>query len=122
VRVVGDGIPAPVSPWVGDPTNGRRIFLDREVGNCLICHRAPEPDPFQGDVGPDLRGVGSRLNRAQLRLRLVDMSRLDPATIMPPYYRTDGLVSVMNQYRGKPVLDASQVEDLVAYLATLKAP
>ena len=121
VTVVGDGIPDPLSERPGDPASGRRIVLDREVGNCLICHRTPEPEAFQGDVGPSLTGVGKRLSASQIRLRVVDMSRLNAATIMPPYYRLDGLVRVMQQYRGKPVLDNQQVEDVVAYLQTLKA-
>lgn len=95
-------------------------MLDRETGNCLICHRVPEPgEAFQGEIGPDLRGVGSRLDAGQIRLRVIDMSRLNPSTVMPPYYRTEGLTRVMAKYRGKPVLDAQEVEDVVAYLASL---
>jgi L-cysteine S-thiosulfotransferase len=121
ISVVGDSIPDPLTNRPGDAANGRRIVLDREVGNCLICHRAPEGEPFQGNVGPDLTGVWTRLTAAQLRLRVVDISRLNAATIMPPYYRVEGLVRVMNPYRGKPVLDAQQVEDVIAYLETLKS-
>jgi L-cysteine S-thiosulfotransferase len=120
-RVVGDAIPEPLSSKPGDPVRGRRIVLDRELGNCLICHQVPEAgEPFQGDLGPDLAGVGRRLSAGQIRLRLVDQSRLNPATVMPPYHRIDGLNRVAAKYRGRPVLSAEEVEDVVAYLATLK--
>ena len=120
-RFVGDAIPEPLTGTPGDPERGRQIVLDREVGNCLICHKVPEPNErFQGELGPDLSGVGSRLTAAQLRLRIVDQSRLNPRTLMPPYFRVDRLSSVAEQYRGKPVLTAQQVEDVVAYLQTLR--
>lgn len=120
-RFVGDAIPEPLTATPGDPERGRRIVLDREVGNCLICHKVPEPaERFQGELGPDLAGVGRRLTAAQLRLRIVDQSRLNPATLMPPYYRIDRLARVAEHYRGRPVLTAQQVEDVVAYLQTLR--
>jgi sulfur-oxidizing protein SoxX len=119
--VVGDAIPQPLAGLRGDVTRGRSVVLDRAVGNCLICHHVPEPaERFMGDLAPDLSGVGSRLAEGQLRLRVVDQARISPKTIMPPYHRTEGLVRVAPQYRGKPVLDAQQVEDVVAYLTTLK--
>lgn len=120
-RFVGDTIPEPLTDTPGDPERGRQIVLDREVGNCLICHRVPEPaERFQGELGPDLSGVGSRLTAGQLRLRIVDQSRLNPRTLMPPYYRIDRLTLVAEQYRGKPVLTAQQVEDVISYLQTLR--
>lgn len=120
-RFVGDAIPEPLTDTPGDPERGRQIVLDREVGNCLICHKVPEPtERFQGELGPDLSGVGSRLTVSQLRLRIVDQSRLNPRTLMPPYFRVDRLALVAKQYRGKPVLTAQQVEDVVAYLQTLR--
>ena len=73
-----------------------------------------------GEIGPDLKGVGTRLTPAQIRLRLVDESLINPKTVMPPYYRIEGLTRVAAQYRGKPVLSAQQVEDVVAYLTSLK--
>ena len=119
--VIGDAIPEPLAGKPGDPARGRQIVLDRAIGNCLICHRLPEAgEPFQGDLGPSLAGVGRRLSRGQIRLRIVDQSRLNPATVMPPYYRIDGLNRVAAQYRGRPALSAEQIEDVVAYLATLK--
>ena len=117
--VNGDAITEPLAA-AGDTQRGRRIVRDRETGNCLICHKAPEPDElFQGDLGPDLGGIGKRLTAGQIRLRLVDESRLNPQTLMPPYYRVDGLNRVATRYRGKPVLTAQEIEDVVAYLGTL---
>ena len=119
--VAGDAILAPLDGKAGDAARGRRIVLDRAEGNCLICHKVPEPgEPFQGELGPDLTGVGARLGAGQLRLRLVDQSRLNPATIMPPYHRISGLVRVAAKWQGRPVLDAQAIEDVVAYLAQLK--
>jgi len=120
-RFVGDAIPEPLTDTPGDPERGRQIVLDREVGNCLICHKVPEPtERFQGELGPDLSGVGSRLTAGQLRLRIVDQSRVNPQTLMPPYFRVDRLALVAKRYRGQPVLTAQQVEDVVAYLQTLR--
>jgi sulfur-oxidizing protein SoxX len=120
-EVVGDAVPVPLAGLQGDAARGRRIVLDRALGNCLICHRAPEPAERQmGDLGPDLAGIGARLSVGQIRLRLVDQARLNPGTIMPPYHRVTGLTRVAGRYRGLPVLDAGQVEDVVAYLASLR--
>ncbi len=101
---------------------GRKIVLDRATGNCLICHKLPsEPtERFQGELGPDLGGVGARLLPGEIRLRLVDQSRINPGTIMPPYHRVEGLIRVAPEWRGKPALDAQQIEDIVAYLVTLQ--
>ena len=120
-RIVGGAIPEPLAGKIGDAARGRRIVLDRADGNCLICHKAPEPgELFQGELGPDLAGVGARLTAGELRLRLVDQSRLNPATIMPPYHRVAGLMRVAEKWRGRPVLDAQAIEDVVAYLVGLK--
>ena len=118
-RVAGDMIPMPLTARAGDPAEGRKIVEDRKLGNCLSCHAFPLAAADQGNVGPDLHGVGSRYKPAQLRLRVVNMKVLDPQTIMPAYYRVDGLRDVGRAFAGKPILDAQQVEDLVAYLATL---
>jgi sulfur-oxidizing protein SoxX len=75
---------------------------------------------MQGTLAPDLKGAGKRWSEGQLRLRIVDAARLNPATVMPPYYRTDGLSRVAASFRGKPVLTAEQIEDVVAFLATLR--
>lgn len=119
--VEGDAIVAPLAGLKGDAARGRLIVKDRVVGNCLICHVAPEPDElFMGDIAPDLKGVGSRFSVGQLRLRLVDQSRINPKTVMPPYYRTEQLYRVGDRWKGQPALNAQQVEDVVTYLATLK--
>jgi len=122
-RVEGDGIPAPLTAEPGDAARGREAVLGREAGNCLLCHAVPDSgEHFMGNLGPSLAGVGARLSEAQLRLRLVDAQRVVPETIMPSYYRIDGLQRVAAAWRGKPILSAQQIEDAVAYLATLKEP
>jgi len=105
----------------GDPVRGRQIVANRQVGLCLLCHAAPIPEErFQGDLAPDLKGAGSRLSAAQIRARIVDPSKANPDTIMPAYYRTEGLSRVADAYRGKTILSAEQIDDVVAYLVTLK--
>ena len=119
--VVDGGIPQSLTGRAGDPARGREVVASRDLGNCLLCHAAPiEGERFQGDLAPDLAGVGRRLTPAQLRLRLVDPTRINPETIMPAYYRVDSLERVAAAYRGRPVLTAEQIEDAVAYLATLR--
>ena len=119
--VVGDTIPAPLTGRRGDAARGRAIVTSRQTGLCLLCHSGPFPEvPLQGDLAPDLQGVGARLSEAQLRLRLVDPAVVDPATIMPSYYKTDGLTRVGSAWQGRPVLSAAQIEDVVAFLATLR--
>ena len=119
--VVGDGIPRPLATTSGDAQRGRAIVANRSVGLCLLCHSGPIPEErFQGNLAPSLAGAGSRWSPAQLRLRIVDGARLNPDTIMPPYYRTAGLQRVARPFEGKTILMAEQVEDAVAYLATLK--
>ena len=123
LAIVGDTIPQPLTGEMGDPTRGRAIVVDRQKGLCLLCHIGPFPDQrFQGDMAPDLAGAGARWSSAQLRLRIADGSRLNPATIMPSYYRIEGLNRVAPAFREKPILEAQQVEDVVAFLATLQDP
>jgi len=120
-RVVGDAIPEPLTGMGGDPVAGRAIVVDRRLGACLLCHTGPFPEErFQGTLAPDLSGAGSRWSAGQLRLRLVDATRLNPVTIMPPYYRVDGLTRVGRPWLGRPILTAQQVEDVVAFLTTLR--
>jgi sulfur-oxidizing protein SoxX len=119
--VVGDGIPKPLSDEPPNVENGRRIVTDRQQGLCVLCHSGPFPEArFQGDLATNLAGTGARWSEAQLRLRLVDASRLNPGTIMPSYYRTNDLERVGWQWRGQPVLNAQQIEDVVAFLRTLR--
>ncbi|HTB02389.1 MAG TPA: sulfur oxidation c-type cytochrome SoxX [Bradyrhizobium sp.] len=118
--VVGDAIPTSLTGMPGDATRGRALVLERS-STCILCHSGPFPETkFQGDLAPSLKGAGSRWSEGQLRLRLVDASRLNPTTIMPSYYRVEGLVRVSQAWRGKPILSAEQIEDIVAYLASLR--
>ena len=96
-------------------------MVDRRLGACLLCHTGPfAEERFQGTLAPDLSGAGSRWSAGQLRLRLVDATRLNPDTIMPPYYRVDGLARVGSSWAGRPILTAEQIEDVVAFLSTLR--
>jgi sulfur-oxidizing protein SoxX len=105
----------------GDAANGRAIVVNRQVGLCLLCHSGPFPEErLQGTLAPDLKGAGLRSSEGQLRLRIVDASRLNRETIMPPYYRVDGFYRVAPSFRGKPILTAEQIEDVVAFLATMQ--
>ena len=116
-----DGMPESLTGAVGDPARGRAIVANRQVGLCLLCHSGSFPEErFQGNLAPDLKGAGSRSSEGQLRLRIVDSTRINPATIMPAYHRTEGLVRVAPAYRGKPVLSAEQIEDVVAFLMMLR--
>jgi len=119
-EIVGDAIPAPLTATRGDPARGRAIVINRRLGLCLLCHSGPFPEEkLQGNLAPDLAGTGSRWSVGQLRLRIVDARRLNPETIMPPYYRVDGLDHVAPAFRDKPIFSAQQIEDVVAFLATL---
>ena len=112
---------AQAQPVVGDAQRGRALVADRTQGLCLLCHSAPiAEERFQGDLAPSLAGAGARWSAGQLRLRIVDSQRIKPDSIMPAYHRVDGLSQVGRDWRGKPVLDAQQVEDVVAYLQSLK--
>ena len=121
--VNGDGIPASLTGQPGDAARGRKVVATRQVGTCLLCHAAPiAEERFQGTIGPDLAGVGSRLTPAQLRLRVIDASRANPDTVMPSYYAVAGRNRVGRAWQGRPILDAGQIEDVVAYLSTLREP
>jgi sulfur-oxidizing protein SoxX len=115
-------IPQPLTGAPGDPDKGRETFLDRKLGNCLGCHAVSElaAEPFHGEVGPPLDGVADRYEEGELRLRVVNAKALNPDTIMPGFYAVDGLHRVTAEFAGKPILTAEQVEDVVAYLMTLK--
>jgi L-cysteine S-thiosulfotransferase len=118
--ISGDAIMESLTGASGDAARGRALVLERTT-TCILCHSGPFPEEkFQGDLAPNLAGSGRRWSEGQLRLRLVDASHLNPATIMPSYYRLDGLERVGLPWRGKPILSAGQIEDIVAYLATLR--
>jgi sulfur-oxidizing protein SoxX len=119
-RIDGDEIRTPLTAEPADPARGRAILVSRD-SNCILCHAAPETgERFFGNLAPPLSGVGARLSAAQLRLRIVDQSRLNRDTIMPSYYKVDGYTRVAETYRGRPILTAVQIEDVIAYLQTLK--
>ncbi len=115
-------IATPIGGKRGNAERGRRLSTERAKGNCIACHVMPIPDAeFPGELGPPLTGVGKRLSEAEIRLRVVDSKQVNPFTIMPGYYRDPKLLNhVKKKFRGKTVLTAQEVEDLVAYLVTLK--
>jgi sulfur-oxidizing protein SoxX len=120
-RVVAGGIPEPLAAMPGDAARGRSLVVAGDAANCVLCHAVPDAAVrFAGDLGPSLAGVGARLTTPELRLRVADNLRVNPTTIMPSYHRTDGLDRVAPAFRGKPILSAPQIEDVVAYLATLR--
>lgn len=121
LQVVGDSIPQPLTDTPGDPSRGRAIVTNRQQGLCLLCHSGPFPEErFQGNLAPDLSGAGLRWTRGQLRLRIADARALYPDSVMPAYHRADGLVRVPAALAGVPLLGAQQVEDVVAFLETLR--
>jgi sulfur-oxidizing protein SoxX len=120
-QIIADGIPQPLAATPGDTERGHALLVERGAANCLLCHAIPDPKiRVSGNVGPSLAGIGAKLSAAQIRLRIADIQRVSPDAAMPSYYRVAGLDRVAGEYRGKPVLDAAQIEDLVAYLQTLK--
>jgi L-cysteine S-thiosulfotransferase len=119
-EIVGDAIPDSLTTSKGDAAAGRKIVVSRQ-STCLLRHSGPFPEErFQGNVGPDLAGTGSRWSEGQLRLRIVSAASLNPATIMPPFYRVEGLTRVHPAWQGKPILSAEEIEDVVAFLETLR--
>ncbi len=118
---VGDAIPQSLTDVPGDAIRGRAIVANRQLGLCLLCHTGPIPEErFQGNIAPDLAGAGKRWTAGQLRLRIADARALNPRTVMPSYHNADGLNRVGAQWASMPLLSAQQVEDVVAYLATLR--
>ncbi|HWI14093.1 MAG TPA: sulfur oxidation c-type cytochrome SoxX [Burkholderiales bacterium] len=119
-RIAGDAIPEPLAA-AGDAGRGKQLMLDRNGGGCVLCHAFADSGlRVMGTVGPPLDGVGSRYTAGQLRLRIVDSTRVKASAVMPAYYRSEGLSQVAAPYRGRTILSAQQVEDLVAYLETLR--
>jgi len=125
VVVVGDGMPQPLTATAGDAVRGRQLVGSRQSGLCLLCHSGPASADFAqpqlaGNLAGSLQGTGARWSEAQLRLRIVDSRRLNPDSLMPALHRSQGLQRVGQAWQGQPVLDAQQVEDVVAYLLTLR--
>ena len=119
-NVVDSMIPISLTGQAGDPKRGREIASGR-TGNCLACHKMPIlEEQFHGDLGPNLAGVGTRFTEGELRIRLVDPKLVNPESIMPAFYKVSSLRRVKRRYLGQPILNAQAIEDLVAYLKTLK--
>jgi sulfur-oxidizing protein SoxX len=104
-----------------DPANGRKIVADRRRGMCLLCHSGPFPEErFQGNLAPSLAGAGARWNAGQLRFRLIDSTRINPETTMPAYFRAEDKNRVGRAFSGRTILSAEEIEDVTAYLSTLR--
>ena len=105
----------------GDPAEGRKAFMGRKLGNCLACHENSDmaEQPFHGEVGPSLDGVGDRWNAAELRGIISNSKEMFTETIMPAFYIDSGYERPLEDFAGKSILSAQQVEDIVAYLLTL---
>ena len=116
-----DVIAESLSGQPGDATKGRVIVLSRQTGLCILCHGGPFPEePFQGNLGPNLAVSAARLSAGQLRARIVDASQFNPDSIMPGYYRTEHFTRALPQYAGQSILNAQEIEDVVAFLVSLK--
>ncbi|MES2758191.1 MAG: sulfur oxidation c-type cytochrome SoxX [Pseudomonadota bacterium] len=122
VQAESTGMAAPLTADAGDAARGRAIVANRQLGLCLLCHTGPIPEErFQGNLAPPLDGAGARWSAGQLRMRMVDASRFNPETIMPSYFKPGAAPRTPAALQGKTILSAQQVEDVVAYLQTLKA-
>ncbi len=120
--VEGESIPVSLTGKSGDPANGKKVFLNRKKGNCLACHVVSElkDQPYHGEVGPPLDGASERWSEGEIRLRIVNPKLVNEDTIMPSFYRDDGFHRVLKNFEGKTILSAQEVEDVVAYVMTLK--
>ncbi len=104
----------------GDPEQGFRV-VTRQASTCMLCHAGPFPNPhLQGDVGPDLHGVGARLSADEIRARLVDAAQVNPDTVMPSFGVVRPGTRVGAAWQGRPILSAAEIEDAVAFLAGLR--
>ncbi len=122
VKFDGGAVAESLTGQPGDPARGRKVFADRKLGNCLACHvnsDMPE-EQFHGEIGPALDGVADRWSEAELRGIVVNSKMSFEGTMMPSFYRTKNGARPLKKFAGKPILTAQQVEDVVAYLMTLK--
>lgn len=121
-EVVDGTIPKSLTGTPGDPVAGREVMVDRRLGNCVACHTAGvfSDQQWHGEVGPPLDGVADRWDEASLRMIIVNAKAVYDGTIMPAFYRNDGFNRVAPKFAGKTIMSAQQVEDVVAYLMTLK--
>jgi len=115
-KVEGDGIPKPLTNTPGSAARGKALVSARGAANCLECHTIKKDKLNGGTKGPPLDGVGATLTTAQLRLTVVDFARVNPKVTMPSFHKSSSLVSG----EGRPELSAQEVEDVVAYLGTLR--
>jgi L-cysteine S-thiosulfotransferase len=123
VKIADYAISDPLTGSAGDAVAGAKTFADRGLGNCLACHAvsALETEQFHGNVGPALDGVADRWNAEELRAIVVDAKQIfSEETVMPAFYSLDYGITPRKDLVGKTILTAQQVEDVVAYLATLK--
>ncbi len=122
IKIEDDAVKASLTGKAGDPAVGRKVATSRKKGNCLACHVITDlkEQPFHGNVGPPLDGVADRYTEAEIRLRIIDATVLNEDTIMPPFYKVDGLNRVNKKFKNKTVLSAQEVEDVLAYVMTLK--
>ena len=120
----GSGLSAraqPLTDQPGNPEAGKEILRDSTRASCLICHSISSlPDRDQGTIGPALDGVALLYDADDLRQRIMDARRISPQTIMPPYHATDGLFRVGEKWKGRTIYAPQDVEDVVAYLMTLR--
>ena len=120
-QINNEAIATSLTGKAGDPVNGKKLATNRKKGNCLACHSMPIPEQaFHGNIGPDLKGISSRYSEGELRLRIVNPKVFNSETIMPAFYKADGFNRVMKKFVGKTIITAQEVEDIVAYLMTLK--
>ncbi|MBV1703053.1 MAG: sulfur oxidation c-type cytochrome SoxX [Hyphomicrobiales bacterium] len=122
LKVVDGGIPVSLTGKPGDAVTGKSVFMDRGLGNCYACHTVSllKDQPFPGEIGPTLDGVGTLLTVPQLRMVVSNAKLMFPDTIMPAFHKNADLKDVADKFKGKPMLTSQQVEDVVAFLATLK--
>ncbi len=120
--VGGVSVPKPLTDKPGDPANGRKVVANRKKGNCLACHKIKQMQDFlfHGEIGPELSDIAENMPADEMRLRLTNPKVVNPDTIMPAFYKDKGLFRVKKKFRGKPILTAQEIEDVIAFLRTLK--